>query len=502
MKAIDADFSKVFLFPPSLEDFVPPDHPARFIREFVEYILPDAGVEWKNENGEGRPPFAAALLFRVWLYGYLHRITTVRKLEAACREHVGLLWLTGMQSPDHNTLWRFWRMNRKTIRRVFRQVIELAVQAGMIGMALHAVDGTKIQARSSTRTAWSRRKLEKFLVRLDQQMAAMETAIASHDGGEDEGYRLREDLANQQALRETIAQRLQTLTSHQTDDMNPNEPEARLMKSGGTTRLGYNAQIVADSQKGMIVAETVVTDAFDQGQLMPMLDLVEEERGRIAAETVADGGYNTEQTLLEADAKDRSITLAAGPADAESHPDEPYHFSRFHYDENKNVFICPQGQELIFEATKNKGGGRKVEIYRCLVSGSCPVARDCTRSSRGRSVERTEHHAIVERHRQKRRSEVGRANLKKRSVIAERPFACVKRHLGFVRFRSGGLLNAAAEWSWICLTFNLKILLVRWQGETAARFARFLRSRLSFQLPISISCLDAEVLTRDRCAFP
>lgn len=471
MKAIDADFGKTFLFPPSLEDFVPPDHPARFIREFVEYILPDVGLEWKNENGDGRPPFAAALLFRVWLYGYLHRVTTVRKLEAACREHVGLLWLTGMQSPDHNTLWRFWRMNRKTIRRVFREAIELAVQAGMIGLALHAVDGTKIQARSSTRTAWRRGKIEKFLARLDQQIESMERAIASHDAGEDEGYRLRENLANQQALRQTIAEKLQTLASHQTDEMNPNEPDARLMKSGGTIRLRYNGQMVADSKQGMIVAEAVVADAFDQEQLMPMLDLVEEQFGRTAAETVADGGYNTEQTLVEAEDKNRSITLAAGPAEAESHPHEPYHASQFHYDQDKNVFICPQGQELMFDKAKNKGGGRKVDVYRCLVCTSCPVARDCTRSSRGRTIERTQHHAIVERHRQKRRSEVGRANLKKRSTIAERPFACIKGHLAFVRFRGGGLLNAAAEWSWICLTLNLKILLAHWQREVAPSVA-------------------------------
>ena len=471
MKAIDADFSKTFLFPPSLEDFVPPDHPARFIREFADYILPDVGLEWKDENGDGRPPFAAALLFRVWLYGYLHRITTVRKLEAACREHVGLLWLTGMQSPDHNTLWRFWRMNRKTIRRVFREAIQLAVQAGMIGLALHAVDGTKIQARSSTRTAWNRGRLEKFLARLDHQIVNMETVIASHDAGEDEGYRLRENLANQQALRQTIADRLETLASHQIDEMNPHEPDARLMKSGGTTRLGYNGQIVADSKQGMIVAEAVVADAFDQGQLMPMLDLVEEQLGCTGAETVADGGYNTEETLVEAEGKNRSITLAAGPADAESHPDEPYHASQFHYDQDKNVFICPQGQELMFEETKNKGGGRKVDIYRCLVCAGCPVARDCTRSSRGRTIERTQHHAIVERHRQKRQSDVGRANLKKRSPIAERPFACIKRHLAFVRFRSGGLLNAAAEWTWVCLSFDLKILLAQWQREVAPRVA-------------------------------
>ena len=471
MRAIDADFSKRFLFPPALEDFLPADHPARFIREFVEYLIPEIGLDWKNENGDGRPPFAGSLLLRVWLYGYLHRITTVRKLEAACREHVGLLWLTGMQAPDHNTLWRFWRLNRKTIRRVFRESLQMAVQAGMIGFALHAVDGTKIQAQSSTRTAWSRRKLEKYLARVDGQIAQLELTIAAHDGGQDEGYRLRDELTNQQALRQTIAEKLSTLASHKTDDLNPNETDARMMKSGGTSRLAYNGQIVADLEEGMIVAESLLTEAFDQGQLLPMIDQVEQQLGTTAAETVADGGYNTEQTLVEAEAKGRSVTLAAGPADAESHPDDPYHASRFRYDEQNDVFVCPQGQQLHSEGAKNKGYGRKVEVYRCSVGATCPVAHLCTSSSAGRTVEKTANYALLERHRQKRRSDQGKANLKKRSVIAERPFACIKRHLGFVRFRSASLLNAAAEWTWICLTFNLQILLKRWKSETALALA-------------------------------
>jgi len=300
-----------------------------------------------------------------------------------------------------------------------------------------------------------------------QQYTILRASLAEHDGGQDEGYRLREELANQQVLRQTIAEKLNILASHEAEDMNRNEPDARLMKSGGTTRLGYNGQIVADSKEGMIVAESLLTDAFDQGQLLPMIDQVEQLLGKTATETVADGGYNTEQTLVEAEAKGRSITVAAGPADAESHPDEPYHGSRFSYDEQKNVFVCPQGQELVFEGVKNKGHGRKFEIYRCLVGATCPVAKLCTRARRGRTVEKAGHYALIERHRQKRRSEQGKANLKKRSVIAERPFACIKRHLGFVRFRMAGLLNAASEWTWICLTYNLQILIKRWKRETA-----------------------------------
>jgi len=471
LKAIDADFSKTFLFPPAVEDFLPADHPARFIRELVEYLVPSLELEWKKDNGEGRPPFAEGLLLRVWLYGYMHRITTVRKLEAACRNHVGLLWLTGMNAPDHNTLWRFWRMNRKSIKQVFRESIQLAVEAGMIGMVLHAIDGTKIQSRSSTRTAWSRRKLEKFLERVDQQIQTLEATIATHDKGEDEGYRLGETLKDRQTLRQTIVENLDKLTAHNADTMNPNEPDARLMKSGSGIRLGYNAQMVADATEGLIVAESVSNEPFDQGQMMPMMDLVETELGATALETIADGGYSTEETLVQAEEKGRSITVAPGANEAESHPDEPYHASRFTYDSSENVFVCPQEQKLAFSERKVKGS-RKVDVYRCSVSARCAVASACSKSPRGRSIERSEHHEIVTRQRLKRRTDEAKANMRKRSQIAERPFADIKRHLGFVRFRCGGALNASAEWTWTCLTFNLRILLRRWSMETALESPR------------------------------
>lgn len=468
MKAIDADFSETYLFPPALEDFVPSDHPARFIREFVEYTLPDIDLVWKDSNDRGRPPWSGALLLRVWLYSYMHSIKSVRKVEAACREHVGLLWLTGMRAPDHNTLWRFWVANRESIKQVFRQAMRLAFEAEMVGLVLNAVDGTKVQSRSSTREAWRRKDLEKFLARINHRIDEIEDELACYEEGSDEGYRLNDDLSNQQHLRDTIQQRLKTVKENEVEVMNPHEVDAKVMKTSAGKRLGYNGQIVVDGKNDLIIAEDLLTEAFDQGQLMPMLDQVEKEFGKTAKETVADGGYNTEETLIEAEAKNRSITVAAGAADAESNAANPYHASHFHYDDQKDVYICPQGDELVYEARKNRGGNRRVRVYRCQISATCPVAADCTSSAVGRTVERSDFSAAVERNREKRRSEQGRANLKRRMAVAERPFACMKEHLGLVRFRSAGIKNAKAEWTWTCLSYNLKILLKRWREEAAS----------------------------------
>ena len=133
---IAPDYGQQFLLPPALEDWVPADHPARFLREFVEQLdLPALGFVLPAAV-EGRPPYAPSLLLKIWLYGYFHRLRSTRKLEAACGDQLPLIWLTGMIQPDHNSLWRFWRDNQKALRAIFKQTVQLALHTGAVGLAL------------------------------------------------------------------------------------------------------------------------------------------------------------------------------------------------------------------------------------------------------------------------------------------------------------------------------------------------------------------------------
>src|SRR5690348_1121282 len=162
-QVISPDYSQQFLLPPALEDWVAADHPARFLREFVDqldlaamgFVIPAAQ--------EGRPPYAPSLLLKIWLYGYFFRIRSTRRLELACGEVLPLMWLCGMIRPDHNSLWRFWRDNKKALGKVFKQTVELAVRTGAVGLALQAIDGTKIQSAASDRRGWSKERMEKLL---------------------------------------------------------------------------------------------------------------------------------------------------------------------------------------------------------------------------------------------------------------------------------------------------------------------------------------------------
>jgi transposase len=134
--------------------------PARFLREFVDQLeLPALGFAMPNAV-EGRPPYAPSLLLKIWLDGYFQRIRSTRKLEAACSEHFSLLWLTGLIAPDHNSLWGFWRDNKKALRAVFQQTVQVALHTGAVGLALQALDGTKIEAAASGYSGWSSRREE------------------------------------------------------------------------------------------------------------------------------------------------------------------------------------------------------------------------------------------------------------------------------------------------------------------------------------------------------
>lgn len=174
---IKADHSQIFLLPPAIEDWVANDHPVRFIREFVLGLdLAELGFSLRKA-ADGRPNYSAELLLGVWLYGYFEKIRSTRKLEKACRAQMPLIWLTGMQYPDHNTLWRFWNVNQAAIKQVFRKSVLLADNMKMIEMVLAAVDGTKIKAVSSDRTSWTEKRLKEKLKLIQESIELMDKQI-------------------------------------------------------------------------------------------------------------------------------------------------------------------------------------------------------------------------------------------------------------------------------------------------------------------------------------
>jgi transposase len=480
------DYNQSFLFPPTLEDLVPPDHPARFVREFVDE-LDLASLNFALPTGEnGRPAYAPSVLLKIWLYGYTHRLFSSRKLEVACREHLSLLWLTGMLQPDHNTLWRFWRDNRKAVKMLFKRSVQVALKADLVGLVLQALDGTKIQAVASGRTGWSKEKMEKVLAALDAQLDQAEAQIEAEAAPSEPGYRLPKTLEQRQALREAIKTGLDQLQATGAEHYHRHEPEAQRMNCDGKNRFGYDAQAMVDEKAGVIVAAEVTDQADDTGKLIPMIEQAAQNVPQTPATpvTVADSGYGSGSDI--AAAEDSQLDVLVYPREGTSAKDKPYHAHRFHYDPAQQQVTCPQSKQLDYAGTMNQKG-QPVRVYQCKHM-DCPVRAQCTREKRGRrKIEIWPHTPAVQAMRQRLKEEGPKAQLRRRGQIVERVFAQIKQQDGFRRWTVRGMENVRAQWSWICCAVNLRAIYKQWRAG---------RSRS----PSSNRCMSRWIERRRLCA--
>lgn len=462
-----ANYDQQWVLPPSLEDLLGKDHPARMVREFVD--AQDLGAHgFKARTAEeGRPNYSSNLLLKVWLYGYVSKIRHTRALERACMDQMGMLWLTGMQSPDHTTLWRFWRNNRGAIRKLFKELLQIAASLNLVGLVLHAVDGTKILSQASEQKAWHRAALEKKLKMLDQAIAEIMTQTEKSASGLEGECRLPAELQQRQQLREKIKDQLKQLAEKDRDHFQPKDEDARVMKCRSRKKFAYNAQVVVDEKSKLIVAADVVTDESDNYQLVPMMDQVQENLGQVAEQTLGDAGYLATTQLATAEEKNYSI-LVNLPASVQGTEKEPYHASRFVYDGERDHCICPRGEVLVFDSIKHRDKAQPydVRVYHCENYENCPVRWQCSSSQSGRRVQIHPNHDALVRQREKVRDEKMRALLKKRGATVEPVFGWVKEGMGFRRWTVRGLEKAKTQWLLLCTAMNLNRLHKHWvRGE-------------------------------------
>jgi transposase len=461
-REIRPDYETRYLFPPSLEEWVDADHPVRYVREFVDALdLSTLGLteeqQARRHDDHGRPHYAVDLLLKLWLYAYMNRIRSSRALEKGCRDHLPLIWLAGRYVPDHNTLWRFWNRYRGTIRHLFLQSIRVAMRENLMGLVLQALDGTKISAAASKRTAWHEADLKKVLQQLDREIERLEKQIENGEeesGGDGPDDRLPKELEKREELRTRIQASLAALEKAERKHMHPLEPEARMMVGGGRTGFAYNAQAMVDQQDGIIVAAEVTDEENDEHQLAPMLEQSRENTGSFAKTTVADSGYHTAAGLGAAEALGADVLVAVKQKEREL---GPYHAQRFHYEKATDSVRCPQGQTLAREGTRrNKAKPYAVQTYRCKVFRTCPVAKECSRDRAGRTIEISPHHEAVIRNRE---HPDARALLRQRSAVVERVFAEIKETLGLRRWSVRGLEGVRSQWAMMCAAMNLRRLI-------------------------------------------
>lgn len=459
-RAITANYNQTMMFPMCIEDWIGDDHPARFLREVVNSMDLSAMGFKISMGDDGRPHYDEHLLLRVWMYGYCNKIRSLRDLEKACRENMALIWLTGNNAPDHNTLGRFFRDNKKAIRGVHKRSVQIAAKAGLVEFLLFAVDGSKLQSAASGRTSLSKKQLDKLLKQQDEEIAALEKDIEeSMAAGSEAGWALPRQLSDATALREAVIAAQSALDAEGASSLSVADPEARTMKTQDGKRMAYNAQAVADAANGIIVGADVTNEANDVHQLAPMLEETARTLGGLKAEeTLADAGYDCPEQIAAATDAGYEVMMPLAVEKADE-----FHAVNFMRNAETGQVVCPMGRALEFErARASKSGNCELRVYRCKHGAQCQRAAECTKDKRGRAVELSPWHEKTQAQLAKQKDPGKRCKLKRRCAIIEPVFARIKERMGFRRFTVHGLENVKAQWSLVCAAHNLNKLYKHW----------------------------------------
>ena len=471
----DMDREQMWLLPPSLDELLPLDHPARFVAEFVDALdregWAELGVEIEGDP-MGAPAYHPRALLSVWLYGFMTSVRSCRKLEVACRDQIPYLWLTGWQHPDHNTLWRFYKGHRQAMRKLFERTVRTAVAMKLVDLAVQAVDGTKVVANASVNRSYDAAGLRGLLERLEKAIADLE---AQNEEGEDAAVaHLRGELADKEVLREQVRQAMADLGSQKRHKRtNLTDPDARLMKGRQGIVAGYNAQAMVSPMEtdgganGMLITAVDVVDAAnDNALLAPMMEQAEETTGTKSQMTLADAGYFAASHLAECDRRGQQVVV---PEARQRFLKDPYHKDRFTYDEQSDSFTCPQGQTLAFVRIQH-ANGVPLRLYRAsgAVCQACPAFRACTRAKEiGRSLAIGPHDSVLRRHRAWMSTSAAKEAYELRKQLVEPVFGIIKEQQWARRFLLRGLTNVAAEWAILAAAFNLRTLWRVWSSSRA-----------------------------------
>jgi len=488
---------QAWLLPPRLDELVPEDHPARFVAAFVDAFDRAA---WEalgiGPNGEplGAPAYHPRALLSVWLYGFMTGTRSSRKLEAACRDQVPYLWLTGWQRPDHNTLWRFYQEYRGAMRHLFKRTVRTAVSMGLVDLAMQAVDGTKIAANAAKDRTYNREALKSLLAQTEAAIEDLETQ--NEKGGDPPPPHLPEQLTKAERLRAEVKAAMERLAEEEgRKRINLVDGDAELMKGRSGILLGYNAQATVsplnpETAKGngmLITAAAVVNTAADSGQLVPMLEQAEELTGERAQVTLADGGYHTAANLEAGRRRDQVLVMTERYQRAAQ---GPYFKDQFVYDAATDSYLCRHGQRLSFRGLRSSksNGPRRIRVYGAprAACRACPAFGVCTRDKHGgRALWIGPSDVLLRKHRQWMRTDEARRMYARRQELNEPTFGILKDQLGARRFLLRGLANVRAEFTLLATAFNLRTLC---RIQNLVRDKALLGLKRFWSIPVQSAC--------------
>jgi transposase len=472
---------QTWLLPPSVDELIPDDHPVRFVGMTVDSL---DNITWQklsialDGDPHGAPSYHPRAMLGVWLYGFMTGTRSSRKLEAACRDQIPYLWLTGWQHPDHNSLWRFYKAHRNEMRRLFKMTIKTAVKMDLVDLAVQAIDGSKIAANASKDRTYDKKGISKLLERTEKVIQELEKE--NETGTDPSPVHLPEKLRKAEQLREQIKAAMAQIETEGLKTINLTDSEAKLMKSRQGFIAGYNLEAVVSPLKKtetnksglFLTSAEVVTDQTDNKQLIPMLEQAEENSGKQAEQSLADTGFYSGDNLHVCEQRGQVIIM---PEAQEKALTNPYYKDKFIYDANTDSYQCPCGQTLKFVKLK-KSRQTITRVYRgCgTICRKCAAFGKCTKNKDGRELQVGEYASEIKRHREWIATEKAKEVYKQRKELIEPSFGIIKEAMGIRRFLLRGLKNVRAEGVVLALAFNLRTLYGVWKAWKANKPSKWI----------------------------
>ena len=454
------DRSQFLLLPASVDDYVGSDNVVRFIDAFVDGLdLKGAGFGRVQAKTTGRPGYDPADLLKLYIYGYLNRVRSSRRLEVETRRNLEVIWLLRRLTPDFKTIADFRRDNRTAFRQVFREFVMLCRELDLFGRELIAVDGTRIKAVNSRERNFTKAKLAKAIAESDERLARYLKQLDEADrNGEDapEGgtvERLQEKIAVIRERRGRLDDHGKALADSGEDQISLTDPDARAMHSSSRVGVGYNIQIAVDTRHKLIVEQQVHNKVGDLGLLTETAKAAREALDVAQIDAVADRGYFKIEDI-EACETAGIVPYVPKPQRGSAVAKGFFSKDQFRYDTEMDLYTCPGGAAL--SRVRRRPVRDEIRVFDYVNANAC---RSCALKSRCttaayRQITRYENEAVLDRMAKRLAARPGVMDERRESV--EHPFGSVKQWMGQGAFLMRRLENVRAEFSLTAIAYNLR----------------------------------------------
>ena len=454
-----ADRAQSTMLPESLDDWIADSNPVRAVDVFVERLnLVKLGFDGVVPEATGRPSYHPSALLKLYIYGYLNRVQSSRRLEREAGRNLEVIWLLRRLTPDDKTIADFRKDNGPAIKKVCAQFVMLCWKMGLLNSASVAIDGSKFKAVNTRDKNFTRGKVERRRTQLEDSVARYLAQLDTADRQEPsealvaKTAHLKEKLAKLgEEMAKLAAYEKQMLASAE-QQVSLTDPDSRSMATSGRGSgvVGYNVQVAVETEHHLIVTHEVTNSGSDRAQLANIASQAKDVLGVDKLEAIADRGYFSGEQILACDQSGISVTL---PKPMTSGIEAKGRFGKqdFVYLSDEDVYRCPAGEKLKYYYT-NEEKGQKLRRYWTNACRHCALKHRCTTGPQ-RRITRWEHEQVLEAV-QKRLDSNPQAMRQRRETV-EHPFGTMKARMGATHFLMKRLPKVATEMALHVLAYNL-----------------------------------------------